>query len=144
MIQKTYVMVKPEFANNNVVIENIKNRLEKSGLKIEKQGFIKYDTTSAKKHYHEHIGKDFYENLENYITSDKAYGMMVTGENAIATVRELAGTTKDPLVGTIRYDIPKMLGQERHITKNVIHSSDSEQASMLELSIFDELLKKGI
>ena len=68
--------------------------------------------------------------------------MKVVGEDAISKVRALAGATKNPEPGTIRYDIPKALGIERDITKNVVHSSDSEDSAKLELSIFEELLSE--
>lgn len=139
MKQTSYVMVKPGFANSEAVINEVKRRLEASGIKIEEEGFIRYDKKHADAHYHEHIGKGFFPELESYIMSDKAYGMKVSGENAIAKIRELAGSTKNPLPGTIRYDIPQMLGVERDITENVVHSSDSVEAAKLELSIFEDL-----
>lgn len=142
MKQTSYVMVKPGFANNDKVVAEVKKRLKENGISILEEGFIRYDEAHAKRHYHEHVGKSFYPELEAYITSDKAYGMMVEGENAIARIRALAGSTKNPEPGTIRYDIPEMLGIERRITENVVHSSDSEEAAKLELAIFKELLKK--
>lgn len=142
MLETSYVMVKPWFANNLDVIAMVKERLVQHKLRIVEEGYIKYDAKRAQRHYHEHVGKSFYTNLENYITSDKAYGMKVVGENAIAVIRNLAGATKEPAEGTLRYDVPKYLGVERRITENVVHSSDSENAAMLELSIFEELLNE--
>lgn len=142
MKQTSYVMVKPGFANNDKVVAEVKKRLKENGISILEEGFIRYDEAHAKRHYHEHAGKSFYPELEAYITSDKAYGMKVEGEDAIARIRALAGSTKNPEPGTIRYDIPEMLGIERRITENVVHSSDSEEAAKLELAIFKELLKK--
>lgn len=142
MKQTSYVMVKPGFANNDKVVAEVKKRLKENGISILEEGFIRYDEAHAKRHYHEHVGKSFYPELEAYITSDKAYGMKVEGEDAIARIRALAGSTKNPEPGTIRYDIPEMLGIERRITENVVHSSDSEEAAKLELAIFKELLKK--
>lgn len=142
MKQTSYVMVKPGFANNDKVVAEVKKRLKENGISILEEGFIRYDEAHAKRHYHEHVGKSFYPELEAYITSDKAYGMKVEGKNAIARIRALAGSTKNPEPGTIRYDIPEMLGIERRITENVVHSSDSEEAAKLELAIFKELLKK--
>lgn len=142
MKQTSYVMVKPGFANNDKVVAEVKKRLKENGISILEEGFIRYDEAHAKRHYHEHVGKSFYLGLEAYITSDKAYGMKVEGEDAIARIRALAGSTKNPEPGTIRYDIPEMLGIERRITENVVHSSDSEEAAKLELAIFKELLKK--
>ncbi len=142
MIEQSYVMVKPEFANNKQVIAEVKKRLQAKGIVILEESYINYDEKRAKMHYHEHVGKGFYPELEKYITSDKAYGMKVQGENAIAVIRALAGSTKNPEPGTIRYDIPKTLGLERRITENVVHSSDSPESAKLELAIFEQLAKE--
>lgn len=138
-MQKSYVMIKPEFANYGIVIEEVKRRLEEAGLEIVEERFVCYDKQSADKHYAEHIGKDFYPKLLEYITSDKAYGMIVEGENAIEKIRAIAGSTKDPAQGTIRHDIPLMLGIERRVTQNVVHSSDSEESARREIAIFDDM-----
>ena len=142
MIEQSYVMVKPEFANNKQVIAEVIKRLQAKGIVILEESYINYDEKRAKMHYHEHVGKGFYPELEKYITSDKAYGMKVQGENAIAVIRALAGSTKNPEPGTIRYDIPKALGLERRITENVVHSSDSPESAKLELAIFEQLAKE--
>ena len=142
MIEQSYVMVKPEFANNKQVIAEVIKRLQAKGIVILEESYINYDENRAKMHYHEHVGKGFYPELEKYITSDKAYGMKVEGENAIAVIRALAGSTKNPEPGTIRYDIPKALGLERRITENVVHSSDSLESAKLELAIFEQLAKE--
>lgn len=142
MKEKSYVMIKPEFANHPEVIQKIKSQLLKSefNLTILKSEYIRYTSDSAKKHYAEHVGKDFYPNLENYITSDIAYGMIVEGENAIAQIRSLVGATKNPAEGTIRYEIPKMLGLELRVTENVVHASDSTESAEREISIFEEII----
>ena len=145
MIEKSYVMVKPEFANHPEVINEVKNQLltkAKNKLTILKAEYIRYTAEDAKKHYIEHIGKDFYPNLENYITSDIAYGMIIEGENAIAEIREIIGSTKNPAEGTIRYEIPKMLGLELRITENVVHASDSTVSAEKEIAIFEDILNR--
>lgn len=143
MVEQSYVMVKPEFANDKRVINEVKKRLKNAGIKILEEGYIKYDEKRAKMHYHQHIHKKFYPELEAYITSDKAYGMKVEGENAIEIIRKLAGPTNEPGPGTIRYDIPKALGLKPRMTENVVHSSDGKEAAELELSIFETLLKES-
>lgn len=145
MIEKSYVMVKPEFANKPEVVEEVKKQLcekAKSKLTILKGEYIRYEKEDAKKHYAEHVGKDFYPNLERYITSDIAYGMIVEGENAIAEIRAVVGSTKNPAEGTIRYEIPKMLGLELRITENVVHASDSVAAAEREIAIFEDMLNR--
>ena len=144
MKETTYGAIKPWFANHEEVITEVKKRILAAGLKIEKEGFVKYDCDHAKMHYEAHVLKYFYPNLEKYITSDKIYGMIITGENAIAKVRELVGATKNPEPGTIRYDIPTMLNIPVRVTENVIHASDSSDAEEKEIAIFNDLLKKSL
>lgn len=153
-MQKTYVMIKPHFANYEIVIKEIKRRLAALNLNIIKEGFVKYEAEDSRKHYEEHLGKAFYPNLEEYITSDKAYGMILEGEGAIEKVRNIAGSTikKDketgelilPPVGTIRRDIADMLGEECRLTENVLHSSDSEKSAANEIDIFENLLNRHV
>lgn len=150
-MQKTYVMVKPHFANYEIVINEVKKRLLELDLKIVEESFIKYNRAEAQKHYAEHLGKPFYPTLEDYITSEKAYGMIVEGENSLTKVRQIAGSTikknKEtgevllPAVGTIRRDIPAMIGEDCRLTENVIHSSDSEESARKEIGIFSRLKK---
>ncbi len=138
--EKSYVMVKPGFAEHQWVIEEIKNRLHKAGLQIDEEGFVNYDKKHAREHYAEHVGKDFYPPLEKYITSGKAYGMIVSGPDAILKIRQMVGSTSNPQKGTIRADIPAMMGREVQTRENVIHASDSHASAKKEIKIFKELL----
>ena len=140
MKEKSYVMVKPQFANSKMVIEEVTKRLQNAGLKITQAEFVRYDAKHARQHYHEHVEKDFYPNLEAYITSDKVYGMIVEGENAIATIRALVGSTKNSAPGTIRHDIPVKLGIAPRVTENVVHASDCVEAAEKESAIFKDLV----
>ena len=47
-----------------------------------------------------------------------------------------------PAEGTIRHDVPVMLGIKHDMTKNVVHASDSEESAKKELAIFESLLEK--
>ena len=151
-MEKSFVMVKPGFANNQKVIDYVKEKITEAGLKIVSENFKSYSKEKAQEHYAEHFlgsyenAKPFYKNLENYITSDKVYGMEVHGENAIKVIRNLGGSTiktnKEtgekilPAKGTIRYEVPLMLHEEHRTTENVIHASDSPEAAERELNIF--------
>ena len=154
-MEKSFVMIKPGFANNQKVINYVKERLMNAGLKIISEEFKQYSVEKAQDHYAEHFlgsyenAKPFYKNLEKYITSDKVYGMEVQGENAIKKIRELVGSTiktnKEtgekilPAKGTIRYEVPLMLNEEHKITENVIHASDSLESAERELKIFKNM-----
>ena len=154
-MEKSFVMVKPKFADNKTVVEYVKQRLTNAGLTIINGAYKKYSISKAQEHYAEHFrgsyenAKPFYKTLEEYITSGTVYGMEVVGENAIAKIRELVGSTikydKEtgaeilPAKGTIRYEVPLMLNEPHNITQNVIHASDSPEAAERELAIFKTL-----
>lgn len=138
-IQTTYVMVKPGFANNPIVIYEIKKRILNAGLEIKSARYLNYDVESASKHYAEHCGKAFYNDLIDYITSDKVYAMIVKGENAVSVIRAMAGGKGNLIPGTIRYDIPMFLGQPLDATKNVIHSSSGVNEAKEEIAIAKQL-----
>lgn len=149
MKEFTYVMVKPDYANNTKVINMVKKRISDAGFSIKFEGFVAYDMEAARRHYHEHVNKSFYPELESYITSDRAYGMVVEGENCIDLIHNSSfmGSTKNPQEGTIRYEGFKIMGyldRDPSIngTQNVAHSSDSLEAAQLEISIFLNLLSK--
>ena len=133
-------MVKPHFANFSEVIKLVKDEIKNRGFKIEDQGFVKYEVQDAQKHYAEHFrgsyenAKDFYKELEDYITSDKSYGMVVSGEFAITTMRTL--------IKELRQTVPAMLGEEPRQTENVLHGSDCEESAEKEIALFNELKQK--
>ena len=139
MKQTTYIMVKPHFANYDSVIELVKSRIGELGLEIKESSFITYSASDAQTHYAEHFrgsyenAKPFYKELETYITSDKAYGMVVYGEEAITTMRAA--------IKQIRTDVPAMLGEEPRMTENVIHGSDCEESATNEIAVFNKLKK---
>ena len=140
----SYVMIKPEFADNPGIIKVIRNRLIAAGLDIAIEGYVEYDKEAAQKHYAEHIGKGFYQELEDYITSGKAYGMVVVGADVIAKVRKLVQRDKKAGLqeGDIRYDIPKIFDLPVDMTKNIIHASDCPESAKKEVRIFKELREK--
>ena len=140
-----YVMIKPGVANNKGVIKVIRDRLIAAGLTIGEEGYVLYDVESAQEHYAEHIGKKFYQELEDYITSGKAYGMIVYGKDAIKIVRSLVQKDKAAGLqpGDIRFDIPKMFGIPMDLTKNIIHASDCIESAKKESKIFKRLRHKS-
>ena len=145
-IEESYVMIKPEFADFDEVIRKIRGKILAQNLIIRQEGFVKYDKKAAQKHYEEHLEKPFYQELEDYITSGKVYGMVVVGDNVINKIRYIVQKDKKAGLqkGDIRYDIPKMLNREFDMTKNVIHASDKPESARKEIAIFDDLLYNKI
>ena len=137
MKETTYIMIKPHFANYEEVIEFVKGKIEELDLEIKDSSFVKYSVADAQKHYAEHFrgsyenAKGFYQELEDYITSDKAYGMVVYGEDSISRMRTV--------IKEIRVVVPQMLNEEPRMTENVIHGSDCSESAENEISIFNKL-----
>ncbi|MBR5259671.1 MAG: nucleoside-diphosphate kinase [Eggerthellaceae bacterium] len=129
--QKTYSMIKPDGVRNGHIGEII-NRIERVGLKIERMELGMVTPELAEANYGEHKGKPFYEGLIAYITSGPVVKMVVTGENAVATMRKLMGATNpaDAAPGTIRGDFGLT------VDENVIHGSDSPESAEREIGVF--------
>lgn len=139
MEEEIFMAIKPGDARIKTVRKYVKNELKDAGFEIVESGFYQYDGASADKHYAHLVKEPFYPSIKGYMTSDVCFGMIVKGENAIEVIHnEMVGSTKNPKPGTMRYEIPKMLGREPQVTANVIHSSDSEAAAELEIGIFRE------
>lgn len=131
MIEKTYTMIKPDGVRNGHIGE-IVNRFERVGLTVERMGLGMVTEELAKANYAEHEGKPFYDGLIAYITSGPVVKMVVSGENAVATVRKLMGATNpaDAAPGTIRGDFGLTMDE------NVIHGSDSVASAEREIGVF--------
>ena len=131
MIEETYTMIKPGGVRNGHIGE-IVNRFERVGLTVERMELGMVTEELAKANYAEHEGKPFYDGLIAYITSGPVVKMVVSGENAVATVRKLMGATNpaDAAPGTIRGDFGLTMDE------NVIHGSDSVASAEREIGVF--------
>ena len=131
MIEKTYTMIKPDGVRNGHIGE-IVNRFERVGLTVERMELGMVPEELAKANYAEHEGKPFYDGLIAYITSGPVVKMVVSGENAVATVRKLMGATNpaDAAPGTIRGDFGLTMDE------NVIPGSDSVASAEREIGVY--------
>jgi len=131
MIEKTFVMVKPDGVQRGLV-GKIVQRFEERGLKICAMKMLKIQKELAERHYGEHKGKGFYEPLLSYITSGPVVCMVLEGENAVAAVRAMMGKTnpQDAVPGTIRADFSQVTG------RNIVHGSDSSESAKREINLF--------
>ncbi|HAP32359.1 MAG TPA: nucleoside-diphosphate kinase [Firmicutes bacterium] len=130
-MEKTFIMLKPDAVQRNLAGEII-GRLEKKGLKLVAIKMLLLSNTLAERHYEEHLGKSFFQNLVGFITSGPVIAMVWEGENAIQVARRMMGNT-DPQKsepGTIRGDYALFTGN------NIVHGSDSSQSAMREIEIF--------
>jgi nucleoside-diphosphate kinase len=129
--ETTLVLVKPDGIRRGLAGEII-SRLERRGLELRGARLLRVSKAMARKHYAEHRGKPFFDDLVEFITSGPVLALAVSGESAIAVVRTMMGATNplDSAPGTIRGDLALELSE------NVVHGSDSRESAKRELALF--------
>ncbi|UNC92444.1 nucleoside-diphosphate kinase [Candidatus Contubernalis alkaliaceticus] len=130
-MEKTFVMIKPDGVQRNLVGEVIK-RFEKKGLKLVAMKMLIISRSLAEEHYKEHVEKPFFEELVSFIISGPAVAMIWEGREAINLARNMLGKTNpsEAAPGTIRGDFGIYTGN------NVIHGSDALQSAEREINLF--------
>ena len=141
MIERTLVLVKPDGVQRSLVGKIIQ-RFEDAGLKIVGMKMKWVDQEFAKKHYADHVGKAFYQPLENYITEGPVVAMVLEGVQAVENVRKIVGGTepKSAPPGTIRGDLCHVsfaYSDERGLSvKNLIHASGKKEEAETEIGLW--------
>ena len=130
-MERTLVIIKPNGVQRELVGQLI-SRFERRGLKITALKMTTVDNDTACRHYREHEGKPFFDDLISFITSAPSVIMILEGERAVSLVRRMVGDT-DPAEaspGTIRGDYATTVGH------NMIHASDSRESAYREIGLF--------
>ncbi len=141
MIERTLVLIKPDGVQRGL-IGRIIQRFEDAGLKIVGMKMVWIDKEHSKKHYAEHVNKDFYKSLEEFITSGPIVAMVIEGIYAVEVVRKLVGPTEPRSAppGTIRGDFAHMsydFSNSKNIAvKNIIHASASSEEAKREIDLW--------
>ena len=131
-MDRTLVICKPDAVERGLVGE-ILTRFERRSLKIVAAELRVISADLAARHYEEHVGKGFYDDLVAFIGRSPALVFVVEGpEDTWKVVRSMMGATnpRDSAPGTIRGD----LGID--FTENLIHGSDSAESAAREIGIF--------
>lgn len=131
MEETTLVLLKPDAVRRRLV-GRIVSRFEDKGLAISGARLLTMTREQAARHYQEHAGRPFFDELVSFITSGPLLALAVSGPNAVRAVRLMVGAT-DPLEaasGTIRGDFGLVKGQ------NLVHASDCSQSAERELALF--------
>lgn len=131
MIERTFVMIKPDAVGRRLIGEVI-GRYEAKGLKLVALKMQIVSNELAQKHYAEHENKPFYPSLVEFITSGPTIQMVWEGEEAIAVVRKLNGATnsREADIGTIRGDYGLT------VQKNIVHASDGPETAEREIALY--------
>ena len=131
-MKRTLVICKPDAVERGLSGE-IVARLERKGLRLVAAELRRLDRGTAGRHYAEHQGKGFYEDLLAFITRSPVLLMVVAGpDDTWQIVRGLMGATNPAVAapGTIRGDLAV------DTQENLVHGSDSAESAAREISIF--------
>jgi len=129
--EETLVVVKPDGVRRGLVGE-ILGRFETKGFTIRRIQMTTMSKAQAEEFYSVHSDKPFFGELVSFISSGPVVGAVLSGRDAIATVRRMVGATKswEAAAGAIRGDFG--LG----LTDNTIHASDSKESFTKEQRAF--------
>ena len=141
MVEQTLVLIKPDGIYRGLA-GNIITRFENAGLKIVGMKMLWVDKDFSKKHYAEHLAKQFYIALEEYITAGPVIAMVLEGVEAVTVVRKMVGPTepKEALPGTIRGDFAhvsmKYADKKKKSICNIIHASENSKIAAKEIMLW--------
>jgi nucleoside-diphosphate kinase len=132
MSNRTLVLLKPDAVERGLV-GNILSRFETKGLKIVAMELRMLDSEILARHYEEHQGKGFYNDLVAFMSRNPVVALVVEGpEDTWEIVRNMMGATnpRTAVPGTIRGDLGTIF------TENLVHGSDSAESAAREIKIF--------
>ena len=131
-MNRTLFICKPDAVERGLAGQ-ILARLESKGLRLVAAELRRLDRDTAGRHYAEHEGKGFYEDLITFITRSPVLVTVVEGPaDTWQIVRNMMGATNPAHAapGTIRGDLALDTGE------NLVHGSDSAESATREIGIF--------
>lgn len=131
MSERTFVLIKPDAVRRGLVGE-VLGRFEAKGLAVTRMELRQVTGELADQHYAEHVDRDFYPPLREFVTSGPSVAMVLEGDQAIEVVRALNGATdgRKAAPGTIRGDL-SLSNRE-----NLVHGSDSTESAAREIELW--------
>ncbi len=132
MSDRTLVLLKPDAVERKLV-GSIVSRIEAKNLDVVAMELRQLDADTLARHYEEHVGKGFYDDLVEFMSRGPVVAMVVEGpEDTWEVVRTMMGATnpRSAAPGTIRGDLGILF------TENLVHGSDSASSAEREIGIF--------
>ena len=129
--ERTLTIIKPDAVAAGHIGDIIKI-LEGNQFKIVAARLVSLSKKEAEGFYAVHHSKTFFESLTNFMSSGRALVMVLEGENIIARLREVMGSTNpaNAAPGTIRQLYAS------NIERNAIHGSDAPETAAFEIGYF--------
>ena len=140
MEETTLVLIKPHAVHLTHLILPmlLKPGLRMIGLKLEPRP----TRHKVAEHYREHQGCDYFEWLCDQLDGHPVIAIAISGEDAVARVREVVGPTKpednppDTIRGRFSDDYFYISREEKRAVRNVVHASSSIEEAERELKIW--------
>lgn len=130
-MERTLVIIKPDALSKKIVGKVI-TTFEQNNFKIVAFKMALISREKAEEFYQEHKGKEFYEPLVNFMSSNPCLVMVLEGENATQKIRDIAGNT-DPQKAE-QETLRRLYAQDnRH---NILHAADSLKSAEKEVKFF--------
>ncbi|MFB6294468.1 MAG: nucleoside-diphosphate kinase [Candidatus Nanohaloarchaea archaeon] len=143
-IERTFIAFKPDAVQRGITGELL-HRFERAGLRVAAMKMVQATDDILEEHYSEHVDKDFYDGLAEFMQDGPIIAAVLEGVEAVAVVRKLVGATEpyEAAPGTIRGDFSHMsvehADENDMAVKNVVHASGNPEEADEEISIwFDE------
>jgi nucleoside-diphosphate kinase len=130
-MERTLVLLKPDCVERKLM-GRVLARFEDKGLTIVAMKLMRVTPELAKRHYAEHVHKNWYPELEAFITGGPIVAMIIEGPEVIRVIRDMVGATNGlkAAAGTIRGDFSS--SQQM----NLVHASDGPESAQREMGIF--------
>ena len=131
--ERSLILLKPDCVTKGhcgAVID----RFEKAGLKILGTKMMQLSDEILVEHYSHVADRPFFPNIRDFMQSAPVIGIVLQGDDAVKTVRDMLGPTnsEEAEEGTIRGDF----GTDMMV--NVCHASDSAENGEIEVNRFFE------
>ena len=111
---------------NEQIVEILRDWISRQGCAIIKEGKAKYTAEDCKIHYCKMLEKDFYPELEEYLTSGTSYGFVVAGTKPqLRNLKSSTGKPVNPAPDTLRGILFALTGRTEN--KNFVHCSDIDE-----------------
>jgi len=130
-IERTLFIVKPDAIARNLA-GRILAHVEAEGFRLAEARLTQLTREQCQEFYSEHVGKGFFNELVDFMTSGSVLLTCLEREDAVATLRRVIGAT-DPAQaadGTIR----KLYAESKG--RNSVHASDSPASAEREVKLF--------
>ena len=130
-MERTLILCKPDCMQKNLAGEVI-GRIQKAGLRIQAAKVLRLTDVLLAEHYSHLTDKPFFPEIVQFMKSEPVLALIMKGDNAVVTVRDLLGPTDSRKAdkGTIRGDLGILF------TENLIHGSDGPEAAQREIALF--------